>query len=357
MDRAPGFEPVGWGFESLRAYGSCRHPLSARKRMFVYQGNDIMFINLAGFKMGHAADTEFHTGCTVILCPEQTVGGVDTRGPAPGSRETALLAADKPVHYVNAVVLTGGSAFGLAAADGVMQYLSERGIGHVTPVRPIPIVPAAVVFDFAFSRGERLPDAAMGYAAAQTAAQWSSGDAVGQGNVGAGAGVTVGKWGGFQHMMKGGLGAASFAVGELVVGAVAVTNAVGDVVGEDGRVLAGARHADGSWLAETYPFRFISQERIPLSGTNTTLVVIWTNAALGAPEASRLAQRAHDGMALAIQPVHTAHDGDTAFALASGSVTAPFDLVANMGVTAVTAAIRHSVSYAASVGAVPGLAG
>lgn len=316
-----------------------------------------MSINLANFKIGHATDTEFYTGCTVFLCPGQTVGGVDVRGPAPGGRETALLAADKPVHYVNAVVLTGGSAFGLATADGVMRYLGEQGIGHYTPIRPVPIVPAAVVFDFAFSRGNKLPDAAMGYAAAQAAAQFTAKDEVIQGNVGAGTGVTVGKWGGFQYMMKGGLGVASLVMDDLVVGAVAVTNSVGDVVAEDGRVLAGACQEDGLWLVDTHPLRFISQERLPLSGTNTTLVIVWTNALMNVAEVDRLAQRAHDGMAIAIRPVHASHDGDTAFALASGPVEAPFDLVANMGVTAVTTAIRNSVRYAASVDFVRGLAG
>ncbi|MCA9971888.1 MAG: P1 family peptidase [Anaerolineales bacterium] len=312
-----------------------------------------MTLNLAGFQIGHATDSEFHTGCSVLLCPPQTTGGVDVRGPAPGSRETALLAPDKPLHYVNAVLLTGGSAFGLAAADGVMRYLHEREIGHFTPIIPIPIVPAAVVFDLGWSRGRRTPDAEMGYAACLAA---RDGD-VPQGNVGAGAGVTVGKWGGFPHLMKGGFGAASETAGALIVGAMAVTNSVGDVVAEDGTVLAGARGENGRWLAADHPLRFITQERLPLSGTNTTLLAVWTNAALSVPEVNRLAQRAHDGMAIAIRPVHATHDGDTAFALASGLVTAPFDLVANMAVAAVTAAIRSSVRHARSVPPAPGLAG
>lgn len=308
---------------------------------------------LAGFKIGHATDTEFHTGCTVILCPEQTVGSADVRGPAPGTREIGLLAPDKPVHYVNAVVLTGGSAFGLAAADGVMRYLAEKGIGHFTPIRPIPIVPAAVVFDLGFSRGERFPDAEMGYAACQNAREGP----IAQGNVGAGAGVTVGKWGGFQPMMKGGFGLARAEVDGCVVAATAVTNSVGDILNADGTVLAGARSPSGSWLAEDHPFRFISQERLPLSGTNTTLVAVFTNARFTMPEVNRLAQRAHDGMALAINPIHATHDGDTAFALASGQVAASFDLVANMAVTAVTHAIRNAVRHAVTLSGIPGLAG
>ncbi len=308
---------------------------------------------LGGLRIGHATDPEHHTGCTVLLCPAETVGSVDVRGPAPGTRETALLAPDKPLHFVNGVVLTGGSAYGLATADGVMRYLGEQGIGHYTPIIPIPIVPAAVVFDLGFSRGRRKPDAEMGYAACQVA----KADGVPQGNIGAGAGVTVGKWGGFEHMMKGGFGLAVEQVQDVVVGAVAVTNCVGDVVADDGSVLAGARKEGGGWLVEDHPLRFVTEERLPLSGTNTTLVAVWTNAKLSLTEVNRLAQRAHDGMAIAIRPVHATHDGDTAFALAFGKEAAPFELVANMGVTAVAAAIRNSVRHANTIGWVPGLAG
>lgn len=310
-------------------------------------------VELAGFLIGHATDENYHTGCTVILCPPQTVGAADVRGPAPGTRETALLAPEKPIHYVNAVLLTGGSAFGLAAADGVMRYLAEKGIGHYTPIRPIPIVPTAVVFDLGFSRGQRFPDAEMGYAACLAAGD----GAIAQGNVGAGAGVTVGKWGGFLHMMKGGFGLARVQVGECVVVATAVTNCVGDVLAEDGTVLAGARKPGGGWLVETHPLRFVAPEQLPLAGTNTTLTAVCTNAQLSVPEAHRLAQRAHDGMAIAINPLHMSHDGDTAFALASGQVSAPFDLVANMGATAVATAIRNAVRHATTLHGVPGLAG
>ncbi len=307
---------------------------------------------MAGFKVGHATDKENHTGCTVILCPEHTTGSVDVRGPAPGSRESALLAADKPNHFINAVLLTGGSAFGLAAADGVMRYLREQGIGHPTPIMPIPIVPAAVVYDVGFNRGTRQPDAAMGYAACEHAAD---GD-IAQGNVGVGAGVSVGKWGGFTHMMKSGVGVAGVIMDELVVNALVVTNAVGDVVNTDGSVLAGARKEGGGWLVEDHPMRYISSEWMPMPGTNTTLAAVWTNACLTRPEANRLAHRAHDGMAMAIRPIHTAHDGDTAFALASGMVKAPYDLVANAAAEMTAEAIRNSVRLAGSVSSLaPGL--
>ena len=156
-------------------------------------------------------------------------------------------------------------------------------------------------------------------------------------------------------MMKGGFGAASVALGDLVVGAMAVTNPVGDVLNADNSVLAGARGENGRWLAEAHPLRYISEERMPQVGTNTTLVVVWTNARLTRPEAHRLAQRAHDGMAMAVRPIHTTHDGDTAFALASGVVDAPFNQVANAGAEMVAEAIRNGVRFAASLPLAPGL--
>ena len=310
-------------------------------------------IHIPGLKIGHATNETNHTGCTVILCPEGAVGSVDVRGPGPGTRETALLAPDRPVHKVNAVVLTGGSAFGLAAADGVVRYLSERGWGHVTPIRPVPIVTAAVVYDLFLSRGEVLPDADMGYAACLAAA---NGD-VAQGNVGAGAGVTVGKWAAPKHMpMKGGFGLSSMAYDDLIVTAVAVVNSIGDIVNADGSVLAGARTQDGSWLAEEKPLRYIPSSEPPQWGTNTTLIVVATNARLTKVDAYRLAQRAHDGLAIAVRPAHMTHEGDTAFALATGQIDANFDLVANMAVEVVAEAIRNGVRHAGSVGSILGLA-
>ena len=310
-----------------------------------------------GVRLGHATDPQHHTGCSVILCPEGTVGSVDARGPAPGSRETALLAPEKPVEEVHAILLTGGSAFGLAAADGVVRYLEELGIGHWTPRALVPIVPAAVVYDLFFSEGKRRPDAEMGYQASHAA----NDGPVAQGNVGAGAGVTVGKWAGFEGIMKGGFGTAVESVKidgepELVVGAVAVTNGVGDVVNQDGTILAGARAPGGGWLAADDPVQYFLAEPVP-PGTNTTLLVVATNARLTKGEAFRLAQQAHNGLAIAVRPSHTTHDGDTAFALATGQVEARFDLVGYLAVQVVTGAIRNAVRFAATVREVPGLAG
>ncbi len=309
-------------------------------------------LNLAGLKIGHATDEKNHTGCTVFLCPPNTVASVDVRGPAPGSREAVLLQPDKPIQFIQAVMLTGGSAFGLATADGAMRYLAEHEIGHFTPIRPIPLVPTAVVYDLFMNGGQGLPDAKSGYEACQNATDVD----VPQGNVGAGAGVTVGKWGGFQTIMKGGFGLSSVEIEGVVVGAGAVVNAIGDVVNKDSSVLAGARDADGRWLAEKDPYRRFPELPSTPVGTNTTLVVLFTNAKLSKIEAHRLAQRAHDGFAIAIRPVHTTHDGDTAYALATGQVEASFDLVANVAVEMVAEAIRNGVRQATSVGLVPGLA-
>ena len=311
-----------------------------------------MTIDLAGLKIGHATIEDSFTGCTVILCPEHTVASGDIRGPAPGSREAALLEMDKPISFVHAVLMTGGSAFGLAAADGVMRYLAERGIGHPTPIMPIPLVPAAVVYDLFLGQGQVFPDAETGYLACENARDFD----IAQGNVGAGAGVTVGKWSMTGLLMKSGFGLAGERSGELVVGAAAVVNAIGDVVGEDGRVLAGARRPDGGWMVEENPYRVFPDAPPVQPGTNTTLVSVFTNAILDKVETHRLAQRAHDGLAIAIRPVHTTHDGDTTFALATGQVKAGFDEVANMAVPIVAEAIRNGVRHARTVGPLLGLA-
>ena len=268
-----------------------------------------MMTRVPGIQVGHATDAEHHTGCSVVLCPPDTVGGVDVRGPSPGSRETALLAPDKHVQDVTAVLLTGGSAFGLAAADGVVRYLEENKLGHWTPRAIVPIVPAAVVYDFFFNDGKRRPDADMGYQACVNARA----EEVAQGNVGAGTGVTIGKWAGFEGIMKGGFGTHSDEIelgsaGKLVVGAVAVSNCVGDVLNADSSVLAGARAPDGSWFFENDPLQHLAQEPEIPEGTNTTLIVVATNAKLDKVATNRVAEHAHNGLAMAIRPAHTTHD-------------------------------------------------
>ncbi len=306
---------------------------------------------LGGIRIGHATAPSQHTGCTVFLCPEGTTGGVDVRGPAPGSREAILLGPLKSVTTINAVLLTGGSAFGLSAADGVVRYLAERNIGHPTPIRNVPIVAAAVVYDLFLGQGDDPPNHKLGYDACLAAGN----EEVTQGNVGAGAGVTVGKWSGFSGIMKGGFGLAEVNEGDLVVGAAAVTNCVGDVLNSDGSVLAGAHDEEGRWKVSGDPWRRFPDQPPVLPGTNTTLVVIGTNATMDKVLTNRLAERAHDGIAMAIRPAHTTHDGDTAYALATNRVQANFDLVANMAVEMVAEAIRNSVREASSVGPFTGL--
>jgi L-aminopeptidase/D-esterase-like protein len=308
---------------------------------------------LAGIKVGHATRPEFHTGCTVFLCPPGAVGGVDMRGPSPGSRETVLLAPDKAVTTINAILLTGGSAIGLGAANGVVDYLNEKGIGHPTPIRPIPIVAAAVVYDLFLGGGLGLPDTELGYEACLNA---DNGE-IEQGNIGAGTGVTVGKWGGFEGIMKGGFGVAEYREDDLIVAAAAVVNSIGDVVKEDGTVLAGSRKVGGGWRVEDDPLRRFPERPPANLVTNTTLVVVSTNARLDKVQANRLAQRAHDGMAIAVRPVHTSHDGDATFALSTGQVEAVFDVVANAAVLMVAEAIRNGVREAATVMGIPGLKG
>ena len=315
-----------------------------------------MTINLAGLSIGHETIEQHFTGCTVFLCPKGTVAGVDVRGPAPGTREIGLLGADKPPKFINGLLFSGGSAFGLAAADGVMRYFDEQKIGHHTPIKPIPIVPAAIVYDLFLGQGQIVPTADTGYAACLKARDFD----IAQGNVGAGAGVTVGTWSGAAGIMKSGFGLAGHTEDDLVVGAAAVVNAVGDVVEADGTVLAGARNPEGGWMVEQNPWRRYP-EPPPVPGTNTTLVAVFTNARLTRAQASRLAQRAHDGMAIAIRPVHSSHDGDTAFALATcqleeASTDEELDLIANIGVEMVAEAIRNSVRHARTVGPFPGLA-
>lgn len=301
-----------------------------------------------GFSIGHCTDGQALTGCTVILCPPGTVGGCDVRGSSPGSRELALLASEKSMREIHAVLLTGGSAFGLAAADGVMKYLEERNIGYRTPWARVPIVPAAVIFDLNVGSPTVRPTAENGYKACLAALH----EGIAEGNVGAGTGATVGKWGGMDNRMKGGIGIAGCVHGELSVCAIAVVNAVGDVLDEQGTIIAGARDRAGKWLAQSGLYRKFWDSASTLL-SNTTLVAITTNAKLTKVEVNRLAQRGHDGMARAIKPVHTSHDGDIVFGLASGEVELAFDLVTEVGADMTAEAIRRGVRMAASVEGVP----
>lgn len=303
-----------------------------------------------GFRIGHYTDVQNATGCTVVLCPEKTVAGCDVRGNSPGSRELALLGSTKKMNEVHAILLTGGSAFGLAAADGVMRFLESKNRGYVTPWGRVPIVPAAVIFDLNVGSWSVRPTSEDGYAACQAA----STDVIVIGSVGAGTGATVGKWGGMESRMKGGIGLASWTKGDLTVSALAVVNAVGDVVDEKMDVIAGARSASGRWKAADDPLRSFARTA-QVDQTNTTLVVIMTDAKLSKIEATLVSERAHDGMARAIRPCHTSFDGDIAFALSSGETEAPMDSIAELGALLVADAIRSAVRSASSVAGIPAL--
>ena len=271
---------------------------------------------VAGVEVGHHTLAARPTGCTVVLAEAGAVAGVDVRGGAPGTRETDLLDPAKSVQRVHAVVLAGGSAFGLDAAGGVVRYLSERGVGYDTGVAKVPIVPAAILFDLGVGDPAVRPGADCGYRAAEAAAAGP----VAEGNVGAGAGATVGKLGGAGRAMKGGTGSAAVTVpGGLVVAALAVVNAVGDVVDPaTGRVIAGVRTPDGKRLADARTLLRAGAGAGGRQGENTTLGIVATNAALSQAEATAVAQMAHDGFARAIVPSHTPSDGDAIFALATG---------------------------------------
>jgi L-aminopeptidase/D-esterase-like protein len=302
--------------------------------------------------VGHWTDPVGLTGCTVVLCPPETVGSGEVRGGAPGTRETDLLRPGTLVQHVNAVLLTGGSAFGLAAADGVMRYLEEQGVGFDTQVARVPIVPAAVLFDLGAGDPSARPGPEQGYAACTDA----SGE-VREGNVGAGTGATAAKLHGIDRAVKGGLGTASRADGEIVVAALAAVNAYGEVLDDDGSVLAGARETEGlegageANEAGVPPAAPAGEE--PLPGMNTTLVVVVTNARLSKERAHLLALAAHDGIAGAIRPAHTMWDGDTVFTLATGDVEADQRGLESMAEEAVKEAIRRAVLLAQSVPGFP----
>jgi L-aminopeptidase/D-esterase-like protein len=308
--------------------------------------------DVAGLKVGHYTETRRPTGCTVVLVEEGAVGGVDVRGSAPGTRETDLLNPENLVERVNAVVLSGGSAYGLDAATGVMRYCEERGIGFDVRIAKVPIVPAAVLFDLPIGNDPKIhPTAEHGYAAA--AAATASPPA--QGNAGAGTGATVGKMFGADRGMKGGIGTASATVGGLTVGAIVAVNAVGDVIDPaTGKVVAGARTLDGKKIMAGGATAAIMRGEIPAivkPGTATTIGVIATDAVLTKAQAQKIAQMAHDGYARAINPSHTMFDGDTIFTIATGKLgkTGNPTLLGMMAAEVMAAAILRAVLAAQSI--------
>ena len=296
------------------------------------------------------------TGCTVVLCEAGAVGGVDQRGGAPGTRETDLLRPMHLVQKVHGVMLAGGSAFGLAAADGVMRYLAERGVGVKAGPARVPIVPAAILFDLAVGSADARPDAEMGYAACLAA----SDEAVAQGNVGAGTGCSAGKLLGARHATKTGIGSAAIELGGgLVVAALIAVNPFGDVVDEAGRIIAGTRPLRtgplrGEGYADTLVLLRGMTGRLALRIAGATVIgVVATNARLDKEQVNKVAQMAQDGLARTIRPAHTLFDGDTLFALATGRVRASVTLVGAYAAEAVAQAIIAAAQTAAAAGGLP----
>ncbi|MDX9830205.1 MAG: P1 family peptidase [Anaerolineae bacterium] len=321
--------------------------------------------DVPGIRVGHAQDDEALTGCTVVLCEAGAVGGVDQRGGAPGTRETDLMRTSHLVQRVHAVLLAGGSAFGLEAATGVVRYLEERKVGFNVRVARVPIVPAAILFDLDVGKAGVRPDAEMGYRACLNASYGSAGPPA-EGNAGAGTGASVGKILGLGQAMKGGLGTASIDVGNgLVVGAIVAVNAFGDVVDPDsGEIVAGARRADVGPLSIGAPGYFadtlhvmrslVGRTTLAIARRGHTVIgVVATNARLNKEETNKVAQMAHDGLARAVRPAHTMLDGDTLFALATGKRRADVNIVGSFAAEAVARAILRAVRAARPVAGLP----
>jgi L-aminopeptidase/D-esterase-like protein len=308
--------------------------------------------DVPGLKVGHWTDLDAATGCTVVLCSQGAMAGVDVRGGAPGTRETDLLAPTCTIDAVHAVLIAGGSAFGLAAADGVMRWLEERGCGLKVGIACVPIVPAAILFDLMIGRSDVRPDAAAGYAACQAA----SDGPIAQGNAGAGAGATVGKALGPEFITKGGLGTASTRLpnGEIV-GALAAVNAFGNVHDLRGNIVAGVRNPNGDGFLDA-----VAAMQTPgwrdtrySAAENTTLGIVATNARLTKADANKVAQMAHDGLARVIRPLHTRLDGDTVFALSLGDGIASVTTVGATAADTLAQAVINAVLAAESLFGVP----
>lgn len=300
---------------------------------------------ISAFRIGHAQDAAHATGCTAILCEQGAWAGVDVRGGSPASRETELLRPVNTVQQIHCVMLSGGSAFGLEAGDGAMQFLEERGAGFDTGFGRVPIVCGASLFDLALVSGAVRPDKAMGRAACQDAL---SGREPGEGNAGAGTGATVGKLLGPARAMKSGLGIYAAQIGEVQCGAVTAVNALGDVVDYDTRKpLAGLLTEDQTGLDSTVQalYREIGRSRSPWGG-NTTISCVITNARLDKCQCGKLASIAHNGLAQTIRPVHTTADGDTVFLMASGEVEAGVDALGALVAECTARSVNRAVLQA-----------
>ena len=303
---------------------------------------EIKITDMKAFKVGHAQDTEHATGCTAILCPEGAWAGVDVRGGSPASRETELLKPVNTVQQIHAVMLSGGSAFGLEAGDGAMKFFHEKGIGFDTGFGKVPIVCGCSLFDLNLVSNEFFPDKAMGYAACEAA---YSGEEPGQGNVGAGTGATIGKFRGADYIMKGGLGIYAAQIGDVQCAAIVAVNALGDVIDYDTKkILAGMLNEDKTGFADSVQVMYeeIGKSR-ELWGGNTTIGCVITNAKLDKCQCNKLASIAHNGYAQAIRPVHSTADGDTIYLMASGEVEVGVDALGALVTECMGRAINRAI--------------
>jgi L-aminopeptidase/D-esterase-like protein len=311
-----------------------------------------MITRVPGFAVGHASDYKNLTGCTVVLCPPGTVGSVDIRGSAAGTRQLDALLGLHVVNEIHAVCIAGGSAFGLDAAGGVMEFLEERGRGFDVAITRVPIVPTAVIYDLSVGNCRVRPDRAMGYDACLAARTEPQGD----GSVGAGTGASVGKLFGIRQATKGGLGTAHLSGPEgLQVGALAVVNAFGDVVNpETGEIVAGARTApDSREFADSARHIRRGVVRQRFGEPNTTVGVVATNARLTREEAQKIAQMGHNALARCIRPVHTLFDGDIIFVLSHPEIRADLHVVGLLAQAALEGAILSAVQSAHGLGVLP----
>lgn len=296
--------------------------------------------DVKGIRAGHCQSDEGMTGCTAIICEKGAVGGVDVRGSAPGTRETDLLKPGKLVDRIHAVVLAGGSAFGLDAASGVMSCLEEQGVGFDAGIIRVPIVASAVIFDLNMGNHKIRPDFKMGYSAARSA----SSEERRQGNIGCGLGATVGKVLGPANAMKSGLGSATVAAGGLIVSAIVVVNSSGDIFDyETGCQIAGVYDYEKREMMNTYSIMKMKGKPLGFPMRNTTIGVVASNAVLTKDEANKLAEMAHNGFARSINPVHTMLDGDTIFTMNTSEVRADLSLAGTMASEAVSRAITNAI--------------
>ncbi|MEF9991712.1 MAG: P1 family peptidase [Romboutsia sp.] len=308
---------------------------------------EIQFTDIEGIKVGHMQDENSATGCSVVICENGATAGVDVRGGSPATRETDLLDPVNMINKIHAVVLSGGSAFGLDSCSGVMKYLEENNVGFDVKVTKVPIVCGACLFDLVIGRHDIRPDLAMGYEACKNATNKKCPN----GNIGAGCGATVGKSMGLDYSMKGGLGTYAIQVGELQVGAIVAVNSLGDIIDpqDNNKILAGALSKDNVFLdSEKIMIENYFDKTNKFSG-NTTIGIIVTNAKFNKSEITKIASMAHNGYARTMRPAHSIYDGDTIFSLSTGEVEADLSVVGLLATRAMERAVINAIKYAKSI--------